>query len=187
MENKENIQLTDDDWSKTVGALRRRAGITGGDLDRLPTKVDAYLQQTFYPNVTNPVILEVRRERAIELILEGFRLNDLKRWACGSNWQDAPWDGVYIPALDTPVDLNGDGVNDVYVTADANYQKNGTYKAIAMTLNEQQKAVRLSDDPAGGYVLGYSLPRKWNDNMYIYPVPEAVIQKNGNLNQNPGW
>ena len=179
--------ITADDWSKTIGALRRRAGITGGDLDKLPTVVDTYLQKTFYPNVTNPVILEVRRERAIELILEGFRLIDLKRWACGSNWQNAPWDGVYIPALDTPVDLNGDGVNDVYVTEDANYQKSGTYKSIAMTLNANQKAVKIKDDPAGGYLLGYEMPRKWNDNMYIYPVPEIVIQKNEALKQNPGW
>ena len=179
--------ITAEDWSKTIGALRRRAGITGGDLDKLPTVVDTYLQSTFYPNVTNPVILEVRRERAIELILEGFRLIDLKRWACGSNWQNAPWDGVYIPALDSPIDLNGDGVNDVYVTADANYQKNGTYKSIAMTLNAQQKANKITGDPNGGYLLGYDMPRKWNDNMYIYPVPENVIQKNTNLTQNPGW
>lgn len=179
--------ITVDDWVNTIGALRRRAGITGGDLDRLPTTVDTYLQQTFYPNVTDPIILEIRRDRAIELILEGFRLNDLKRWACGSNWQNAPWDGIYIPALDTPLDLNGDGTYDVYVTADANYQKNGTYKAITMTLNDNQKAVSLSDDPAKGYKLGYEMPRKWNDNMYLYPVPESVISKNDNLSQNPGW
>ena len=176
-----------EDWSRTIGALRRRAGITGGDLDKLPTVVDTYLQQTFYPNVSDPVILEVRRDRAIELILEGFRLNDLKRWACGKNWETAPWDGVYIPALDAPVDLNGDGEYDVYVTEDANYQKDGKYKSIAMTLNDQQKAVKIADDPAGGYLLGYQMPRKWNDNMYLYPVPENVILKNDNLKQNPGW
>ena len=179
--------ITAEDWSRTIGALRRRAGITGGDLDKLPTVVDTYLQQTFYPNVSDPVILEVRRDRAIELILEGFRLNDLKRWACGKDWETAPWDGVYIPALDAPIDLNGDGVYDVYVTEDANYQKTGQYKSIAMTLNEHQKAVKIADDPAGGYLLGYDMPRKWNDNMYLYPVPEVVIQKNENLKQNPGW
>ena len=81
--------------------------------------MDTYLQQTFYPNVNSPVILEVRRERAIELILEGFRMNDLKRWACGSDWQTVPWDGVYIPGLDRPVDLNGDGNAYPHRTADA--------------------------------------------------------------------
>ena len=177
--------ITADDWSKTIGALRRRAGITGGDLDKLPTKVDTYLQQTFYPNVTDPVILEVRRDRAIELILEGFRLNDLKRWACGSNWQNAPWDGIYVPALESPIDLNNDGKVDLYVTSDPNYQKNGTHKSVAMTLGVSQKAVKVPDGE--GYLLGYELNRKWNDNMYIYPIPENVIQKNTNLKQNPGW
>ena len=179
--------ITADDWSRTIGALRRRAGITGGDLDTLPTVVDTYLQQTFYPNVNSPVILEVRRERAIELILEGFRMNDLKRWACGSDWQTVPWDGVYIPGLDRPVDLNGDGTVDLYVTADAEYQKTGQYKSVAMILNKEQKAYQVADDPNGGYVLGYELPRKWNDNMYVYPVPENVILKNDALKQNPGW
>lgn len=179
--------ITTEDWSRTIGALRRRAGITGGDLDKLPTVVDTYLQQTFYPDVTSPVILEIRRDRAIELILEGFRMDDLKRWACGSDWETAPWDGVYIPALDAPVDLNGDGTYDVYVTNNADYQKTGTYKSIAMTLNDHQLATKISDDPAGGYCLGYAMPRKWNDNMYIYPVPGNVIEKNSNLKQNPGW
>ena len=179
--------ITADDWSRTIGALRRRAGITGGDLDTLPTVVDTYLQQTFYPNVNSPVILEIRRERAIELILEGFRMNDLKRWACGSDWQTVPWDGVYIPGLDRPIDLNGDGTVDLYVTSDADYQKTGQYKSVAMILNKEQKAVQVADDPNGGYVLGYELPRKWNDNMYLYPVPENVILKNDALKQNPGW
>ena len=179
--------ITADDWSRTIGALRRRAGITGGDLDTLPTVVDTYLQETFYPNVSSPVILEVRRDRAIELILEGFRMNDLKRWACGSDWQTVPWDGVYIPGLDRPIDLNGDGTVDLYVTSDADYQKTGQYKSVAMILNKEQKAVQVADDPSGGYVLGYELPRKWNDNMYLYPVPENVILKNDALKQNPGW
>ena len=56
-----------------------------------------------------------------------------------------------------------------------------------MVLNDTRKANKLTDDAAGGYVLGYKLPRKWNDNMYIYPVPENVIQKNDALVQNPGW
>ena len=46
--------LTDAEWNTTIGALRRRAGITGGT-EKLPTTVDSYLQQVFYPNITNPV------------------------------------------------------------------------------------------------------------------------------------
>lgn len=175
--------LTDADWEKTIGALRGRAGITGG-LDKKPTTADPYMM-SIYTGVTDPVILEVRREREIELILEGLRLNDLKRWACGKLWETAAWDGIYILALNTPLDLNGDGTNDVFVTEDSKYS--GPYKSIAMYTGANLKAVKLADDTKGGYRLNYEISRVWNDNMYIYPIPEIVIQKNPNLKQNPGW
>lgn len=175
--------LTDADWEKTIGALRGRAGITGG-LDKKPTTADPYMM-SIYTGVTDPVILEVRREREIELILEGLRLNDLKRWACGKLWETAAWDGIYIPALNTPLDLNEDGTNDVFVTEDSKYS--GPYKSIAMYTGDNLKVVKLADDTKGGYRLNYEISRVWNDNMYIYPIPEIVIQKNPNLKQNPGW
>ncbi|MFA6593303.1 MAG: RagB/SusD family nutrient uptake outer membrane protein, partial [Bacteroidales bacterium] len=177
--------ITDSDWQNTIGALRRRAGITGGDLDTKPTAVDTYLQKTFYPKVSDPVILEIRRDRAIELCLEGLRLDDLKRWNCGNLWEELPWTGVYIPALDTPLDMNGDGVKDVYVTKDKTYK--GDYKGIAMFITGAQEIEKLSDDPNGGYILNYNMSRKWNDNMYLYPIPSQVIRKNEALSQNPGW
>lgn len=43
--------LTDADWANTVGVLRARAGITGG-LSAKPTKVDAYFQQNYFPNIS---------------------------------------------------------------------------------------------------------------------------------------
>lgn len=175
--------LTDADWEKTIGTLRGRAGITGG-LDKKPTTADPYMM-SIYTGVTDPVILEIRREREIELILEGLRLNDLKRWACGKLWETAAWDGIYIPALNTPLDLNGDGTNDVFVTEDSKYS--GPYKSIAMYTGDNLKVVKLADDTKGGYRLNYEISRVWNDNMYIYPIPEIVIQKNPNLKQNPGW
>lgn len=177
--------ITDSDWKNTVGALRRRAGITGGDLDTKPTTVDGYLQKTFYPKVSDPVILEIRRDRAIELCLEGLRLDDLKRWDCGNLWGELPWTGVYIPALDTPLDMNGDGVKDVYVTKDKKYK--GEYKGIAMFITGAQEIEKLSDDANGGYILNYNMSRKWNDNMYLYPIPSQVIRKNEAISQNPGW
>lgn len=179
----ELVTLTDADWEKTIGALRGRAGITGG-LDKKPTTADPYMM-SIYTGVTDPVILEIRREREIELILEGLRLNDLKRWACGKLWETAAWDGIYIPALNTPLDLNGDGTNDVFVTEDSKYS--GPYKSIAMYTGDNLKVVKLADDTKGGYRLNYEISRVWNDNMYIYPIPEIVIQKNPNLKQNPGW
>ncbi|MGI6222629.1 MAG: RagB/SusD family nutrient uptake outer membrane protein [Prevotella sp.] len=178
--------LSDEDWSKTIGVLRRRAGITGGDLDNKPVKVDPYLQQYYYPHISDPVILEIRRERACELCLEGLRMMDLKRWACGSIWKTAPWSGMYIPALDTPLDVNGDEVPDVYFTKNANYS--GPYSGICVKLEELLTVHSLEDDPNHGYRLYYDeKSHTWNDNMYLYPIPQQVIIENENITQNPGW
>ncbi|WP_420151127.1 RagB/SusD family nutrient uptake outer membrane protein, partial [Spirosoma sp.] len=68
--------LTDADWALTIGALRKRAGITGG-LTAKPVVVDQYLKANYFPAINDPVILEVRRERGIELCLEGFRFDDI--------------------------------------------------------------------------------------------------------------
>lgn len=178
--------LTDADWKATIGELRRRAGITGGALDTKPTAVDPYLQKTYYPKVTDPVLLEIRRERAIELCLEGLRLIDLKRWACGNLWQDAEWTGTYVPAIDTPLDMNGDGEYDVYFTQDSKYK--GEYKGIAAFLTGGLEVRKLTDDTNNGYILFYNeKSHSWNDNMYLYPIPSQVRVKNPNLSQNPGW
>ena len=32
-----------------------------------------------------------------------------------------------------------------------------------------------------------SLNRKWDDKMYLFPIPQSERLKNGNLTQNPGW
>ena len=113
--------LTDDDWSKTIGLLRARAGITGG-LNQKPTQVDNYLQERFFPGISNPEILEIRRERAIELSFEGFSWSDICRWKVGDLVTNV-WDGIYVPELDVPYDMNGDGIKDVCFTKNLNPDK----------------------------------------------------------------
>ena len=176
--------LTDDDWRSTIGVLRRRAGITGGALDSKPTTVDPYLKNTFYPDVTDPVILEIRRERTIELCLEGFRLKDLKRWACGNLWADLPWTGICIPAYDTPLDMNGDGVYDVYYPDPRMGTVPDPYTKIAVSVGSPLKFISVP----GGLMLRDDLPgRVWYDRMYLDPISTTDIVMNGNLAQNPGY
>ena len=176
--------LTDEDWKSTIGALRRRAGITGGALDTKPTTVDPYLQNTFYPDITDPVILEIRRERTIELCLEGFRLKDLKRWACGSLWQNLPWTGICIPGYGIPLDMNGDGTADVYFTDPKMSTVPAEYTKIAVSVGEPLKFIAVP----GGMILRDDLPgRVWKDRMYLDPISSEDITMNGNLAQNPGY
>jgi hypothetical protein len=167
--------LTDSDWKNTIGALRRRAGITGGALDSKPTTVDNYLKTNFYPGINDPVILEIRRERTCELCLEGFRENDLKRWACGELWKNAVWTGIFIPALDTPLDLNGDGEYDVYFT---NITTPAEYANIAVSISSPLRFVSV----VGGKILQDGLTgRTWQDKMYLQPIATVDITSNPNL------
>ena len=111
-EAKEELDtFTDEDWSNTIGALRARAGITGG-LTSKPTVADPYLQENYFPEISDPTLLEIRRERSIELAWEGFRFDDLMRWKKGELLEQQ-WTGMYVPSLNTPMDLNSDGKNDV--------------------------------------------------------------------------
>ena len=187
--------ITDSEWALTVGALRKRAGITGGT-ETLPTTVDSYLQRTFYPDVTSPVLLEIRRERAIELVAEGMRFDDLRRWKCGSLMETLPWSGIHIPGLEQPVDVNGDGVNDYYFTEGEVASAPAAYKNIAVRVNQDGVGLYAEANPVSGYDLVYKTgagDRYWypDGRQYLYPIPAKVIRDYRNagytISQNPEW
>ena len=179
--------MTDADWALTVGALRKRAGITGG-LTTKPVTVDNYLQTKYFPGISDPVILEVRRERGIELCLEGFRFYDVVRWRRGELMQ-MEWNGIYVPSLDTPIDLNGDGVLDVafYKVLPANRPAGVTYINVSATISGIPNAQRLSNDNFGEVTWLNNVPRLWESKNYYYPIPELDRTANPKLVQNPGW
>lgn len=182
--------MTDEDWANTIGALRKRAGITGGTdetgtLTTKPTKAEPYIA-SYYPGVTDPTILEVRRERGIELCLEGFRSDDLKRWNMYQLWVNDPWEGIFIPALNQPVDLNGDGTYDAYFYESGSVPS--AYKGIGVNVGTDKKNVLNVEQVNGGYLIKYNITgRAWPERQYLDPIPQVVIQKNPNLTQNPGW
>lgn len=175
--------ITNQDWNETIGELRRRGGITDGTTT-LPTKVDSYLQKTFYPNISNPVILEIRRARGIELTLEGFRFDDLRRWDVGNLMAKFQWKGMYVPKANTYMDITGDGKPDVYF-----YTKNPpeNRKSGVQYVNVSTNDFVLSNGDSGYVVALPNTPRKWEDKKYLYPINIKDLQKNQNLKQNPGW
>ena len=176
---------TDADWANTVGVLRARAGITGG-LSAKPTKVDAYFQQNYFPNISDPVILEVRRERSIELALEGFRFTDLKRWKRGE-LMTMRWTGIYVPALNVQMDLDKDGTPDViFYKGEKPTGLPASCTPVSVGEGTQQG---LTGADSGNLTWSDDDPRIWYDDgrQYYYPIPQSAIIKNGNLKQNPGW
>jgi len=180
--------LTDEEWALTIGKLRTRAGITGG-LTTKPTVADPYLTSIYFPDITDPVILEIRRERGIELCMEGFRFYDLMRWKRGE-LLTLEWNGMYVPELVTPMDLNEDGVLDVafYQGDKPSPAVSGvTYVNVSETSGGKPNSQRLKNNTSGELTWLNTITRTWEDKMYYYPIPEADRLMNTNLVQNPGW
>ncbi|MBN2174078.1 MAG: RagB/SusD family nutrient uptake outer membrane protein [Bacteroidales bacterium] len=196
--------LTDAEWAETIGALRARSGITGG-LTAKPTTIDPYFQSAYFPEITDPVILEVRRERSIELSLEGFRFNDLRRWKCG-HLLKMSWNGMYIEELNVPIDLDQSGTWDViFYNSEAGLETakalTGDWAAASATCatiyveegEGSSTQLQLVEKVPGddGYYLTWDKPnedlRVWGDKQYLYPIPANVMVINPNITQNQGW
>ncbi len=179
--------MTNADWALSIGALRKRAGITGG-LTTLPTVVDTYLKTKYFPEINDPILLEVRRERGIELCLEGFRFDDIVRWKKGELMQ-MEWNGMYVPSLNTPLDLNEDGILDVafYKTTAPTKVTGVTYVEVTPLIAGKPNSQLLAGDTSGELTWLNNIPRKWLDKNYYYPIPTGDIITNPNLKQNAGW
>jgi hypothetical protein len=180
--------LTDADWALTIGKLRARAGITSG-LTTKPTVADTYLTTKYFPDITDPVILEIRRDRGIELCMEGFRFYDLIRWKHGE-LMAMEWNGMYVPALVTPMDLNEDGVLDVAFyqgTKPSPAVLGVTYIDVSSTSGGKPNPQLLKNGTSGELTWLNTIPRVWNAKNYYYPIPEADRLMNTALVQNPGW
>lgn len=179
--------LTDDDWNKTIGALRRRAGITGNTSTK-PTVADTYLQANYFPEISDPVLLEIRRERGIELVLEGFRFNDIIRWKKGK-LMEMQWNGFYVPALNQPLDLNLDSKMDVsfYQGTAPTASAGVTLINVSPTISGNPNPQRLKMNTYGEITWLTNIPRVWDDKNYLYPIPETDLIMNSKLGQNPGW
>lgn len=181
--------LSEQDWQMSVGALRKRSGITGGT-QQLPSQVDSYLQQTFFPDVSDPILLEVRRERQVELALEGFRFNDLKRWNRGELLAELPWTGIYVGEFDKLIDLDHDGKYDVVFY-------DGAQDGPSITVPAGVASVAVGGDSKNYQTLTgdkhlewfKAQPRKWYEDgrQYYYPIPNSARTLNENLTQNPHW
>lgn len=178
--------LEADDWAMTIGALRERAGIKGNL--SLPTSIDSYLQQTYFPEINDPILLEVRRERGIELVFEGFRFYDLVRWKKGE-LMEMPWNGFYVPELNTPIDLNEDGILDVafFTSMPPNPVDGVTYINVSQNIDSGINPQQLSEENKGEIHWLDHQSREWEEKNYLYPIPENDLLMNPDLGQNPGW
>lgn len=176
--------LTQQDLDKSVNKIRDRVGMPHMSMTDANANIDPLLAE-YYPNVTQSantgVILEIRRERTVELCLEGFRMWDIFRWKEG-NQLTKPFYGIYFPG-EGEYDMDGDGKNDLLISSAAKPSNwKGTYKKL-------DKDIFLTDGTSG-YIRAlpnYSL--EWNEERdYLWPIPASErVLSGGALSQNPGW
>jgi len=172
--------LNQTDWTQTIGALRKRAGIATADL--MPVSADPYMQSTFFPTIADPLILEVRRERGIELAVEGFRYDDLKRWKAAKLMEHA-YTGIYVPAKDQVLDLNEDDKGDVSFVDKVPATKVAGVTYFVLDNNTS----KLSEGTKGNLLWLSTTKKTYEDKQYLYPIPATEILSNPKLIQNPLW
>lgn len=184
--------LTQDDLDKSVNLIRSRAGMPDLIMSNANAHVDPYMEsaETGFPNVSGAnkgVILEIRRERAVELVMEGYRIDDLFRWRCGK-CLDQDLTGIYFNGPGE-YDMSGDGKTNLILVAAGATKPNA---AAGVLVYELDKDIFLTEGNRGyyDYHKGVKSERNgFNENRdYLYPIPSDEIALNPNLApNNPGW
>ena len=182
-----DIQQADLDMS--VNKLRDRVGMPHMKTD---VTADPFLTNAEWGGFQNPVlladakkaiILEIRRERAVELAQEGFRYYDIIRWKEGKVFEKQYY-GMYFKGAGE-YDFDSDGNPDLllYTAASAPASKAPVQYKIGST------DFILSGE-ASGHVNPYKgIKCNWDEAKdYLYPIPVNERSLTGGaLTQNPGW
>ena len=155
--------ITNSELDLTVNALRARVGFT----QKLTTSpvVDPQLV-TDYPNVTGAnatLIREIRRERRIELVGEGFRYDDIRRWKCGKLLE--------APRLGVHVERAGYSAEDV-----AKLQEEAGINAEGYLTPYSKRYAGQNPNPVFD-----------ESKHYLFAIPTNEIALNPNLTQNGTW
>jgi starch-binding outer membrane protein, SusD/RagB family len=182
--------ITQADLDKTVNLLRSRVNMAPmvlGDVNSWPGSI--YHKNLGFDSSEPNIVNEIRRERLVELAWEGFRLDDLKRWA------------VYEDVI------NGYKPKGAHIEQFLSYYNN-TDSLIADGYTESQANLLSLTVGTGfnvdeeGYINPFHLiPEFRADGVgyyidpnrdYLSPIPKEEIdlykQKGGvELKQNPGW
>jgi hypothetical protein len=149
--------ITQNDLDKTINLLRGRVGMSHLNL----TEVEAWSYKKEFPALSN-IINEVRRERKVELAAEGFRTDDIFRWAVAGDviYRQRPRGAKRKQWESLPIEVRG-SVLSIPTDADGYIDP---YKDILG--------------------VGYRFNRERD---YLYPIPPTELVLNPALEQNPGW
>lgn len=181
--------LTQDDLDISINKIRDRVDMPHLKLAEANANPDWYLLSSEYgfSNVSGAnqgVILEIRRERAIEMIQEGTRYEDLVRWKAGP-CLDQALTGMYFPGAGQ-YDLTGDGKTDLILYNEGSAKPEAGDGVYVYQIGTE---ILLSGGTRGYVSYHKNIERTpYNEERdYLYPIPINERSLNPNLTQNPGW
>jgi hypothetical protein len=185
--------LTQNDLDRSIKLLRDRVAMPALNMATANASIDPILEAQ-YPNVggaNKGVLLEIRRERRVELACEGLRQWDLHRWYAGRLYGQRQ-QGIYIPALGA-YDVNGDGIDDVAllerVGDEASYPERLSFYYL-YDENGVQNQLYLENGTSGHVMMTQDVTwgKEFKEPQYYYrPIPISETVLNPNLTQPFGW
>lgn len=181
--------VTQDDLDKTINVIRSRVNLPNMSLSEVNGwNIDYDKRNGYDPSAPN-IVNEIRRERRVELMLEGLRFMDIKRWAMlddvFNGWKPVgAYAQEYVDYWNNPDRLAADGF-DWKSPEEVRLEKGINYDTIGDYINPFFKHADFQPNSGRGY---YVDP----DRDYLSSIPreEITLYKNkGNvtLEQNPGW
>ncbi len=175
--------ITQADIDLSIKKLRDRVGMPNLMVAQANADPDPYLADQ-YKQVSGPnagVILEIRRERRIELVMESFRWDDIVRWKEGQ-LLTRQFKGMYFPGTGE-FDLDGNGTTDVIL-----YEGTRPAAPSGVQVLRIGGEILLENGTSGNIVVNPHINKTFNERKdYLYPLPIEELQLNPNLVQNPGW
>lgn len=203
MAERTDIAITQEDLDLSIGPIRQRAGMPALSLEEANAHPDdTYMgSETWgYRNVSGPgrgVILEIRRERMVELAVEGdFRWYDLMRWKEGKCLEQ-PMHGMYFKGPGDTVqeeyDFDGNGTVDISLYNPTRCARDSQGKVIPPETTAPYQfslytEIYLSKGANGNVDPVRYLSRHFDEERdYLFPIPTSDLALNRALVQNPGW
>ncbi len=180
--------ITQNDLEISVNLIRKRAKMTGIDLTKADASPDPYLLEC-YPNVTKSahtgVILEIRRERTVELVMEPPTVRGTSSAGTSASRRSTttgPTTAVTSPVREPTTWIT---------TARPIWNSTSTRRPPPARRNYRSAREVILSEETKGYIVGYPgvvHGRNWDDARdYLWPIPAAQRTLNPALTQNPGW
>jgi hypothetical protein len=147
--------ITQEDIDLTINKLRDRVAmppLVMTDIQPDPRHADDGI---------SPLLVEIRRERRVELFMEGFRYDDLRRWARGDKFREKDLGLLWNAAAEA------------------------RYEGATVITAEDPETGKTYIDPYGGS--DWADPQFDEGKHYLWPLPLSEIAQNPELGQNPGW